>query len=831
MAQSLHLKIAGLWTLENELSAVPDGALSVASNISIAKDNIAESRRGFSSLFNIPNTSGGVAQNADAFYQYNNDLIAHYGSSLGYYDGTTFHPFTGTFAHPNANFTMKFALANQNMYFTTSNGVYKLDALTNQPVPAGVPAALDTEVALNSATGFLNVTSSVAYRIVWGITDANNNLLLSAPSNRAVVNNPSTTLTTTTNVTFTIPAGITVNYFYQIYRSDQVAYTGAVPSTPDDNMQLVYEGNPTSGQITAKSVTVQDITPDSLRGAALYTNATQQGILQQNTIPPFAIDTCLFKNCLFFANTKTTQSIQINMLSAGGTGGVQVNDTITIGANTFTAKSTQNVASNQYAVVTTGSVSQNLDATAQNLVQCINQSPTNTTIYAYYVSSTTSLPGQILLQNRNLNASAFAVTSSNGAPYNPTLPVSGTLVSSNAQANQNGLMYSEPQEPEAVPSLNIFYVGSASYPILRIISLRDSLFILKTDGVFRLTGTDPSNFSIDTLDNTVFLTSPNSAVALGNCVYCLTTQGVVQITDTGVTVISRPIEDQLNQITGTIGTSLSLAFGISYESERSYILFLPQVSGSSSCTIAYVYNYFTKTWVTWNRTQLAGFVPQFDKKIYLANSLTSDVSQERKNYTFTDYSDESLPISITSFSGTTVTLASVSNVTVGDIIYQSSSNSAIVLSINIGLSTVTVSTAITWTIGATQLLQAVACTLQWLVNSGQNAGMIKHFSEGTLIFKSAQFNNAQINYFSDISGSFDSIPFNGSSPLGWGLFTWGSGLWGGGVNSSVVRHYIPRDKQRSSLLTPQFFCRNAWGSFKLEGLSLQYNEVSSRGMR
>jgi hypothetical protein len=832
-AQTLNLKLAGLWTQENQLSSVPDGALAVAENISLSQDSIAQSRRGFASLFSLP---GGV--NSDTLSQFQTAgtsyLIAHYGSShLGYWDGSTFHAFSGSYSHPNSNFNMKFAQANQNLYFTTSNGVYKLDILSNTPIPAGVPGALDCEAVLVNTSGFLNTQSSVAYRVVWGYTDANSNLILSAPSNRAVINNPSGSNTQTTNVTFTIPQGITVAYFYQIYRSDQIAFTGSNPNTPDDNMQLVYEANPTSGQISAGTITVNDVVPDALRGTALYTNATQQGILQQNTIPPFCTDICQFKNCLFFANTSTAQNIQINMLSAGGSNGVQSGDTITIGSNTFTAGASQSPSTNTYQLVTSGSPSQNLDTTAQNLVQCINQSSSNSTIYAYYVSSNTSLPGQILLQARSLSTSAFTVTvSGHGSAWNPVLPTSGSSVISTNTAVKNGLMYSKSQQPESVPALNIFYPGSQSYQILRMIPLRDSLFILKEDGVFRLTGTDPSNFAIDTIDNTVFLTAPNSAVALGNCVYALTTQGVVQITDTGVTVISRQIEDQLNQITGTVGSTINIAFGVSYESERSYLLFLPQVSGSTYCNVAYVYNYFTKTWVTWNRNQLAGVVLKSDNKVYLANATTTDVSQERKDFTYTDYCDEALSINITSYTNYNISVSDASHVNVGDIVYQNSATFSLVESINYGLNIITVKDLITWSTGSTQLLQGIECTVQWLPQSGQNPGMLKHFSEGSLIFKQVNFTQANINYNSDLVGSFNEILISGSSPLGWGLFQWGTGqLWGGVSNTSLIRHYIPRDSQRCTLLTPQFYCRNAYGNFQLQGLSLQFNPISSRSSR
>lgn len=830
MAQTLTLKVAGLWTNQNEFSSVPDGSLTRATNLSISKDSVAESRRGFNAIFTIP--SSGFAKKLNEF---GGDLIVHYDSKLAYWDTATLNTFTGTFADPSSTVSMRFAQQNQNLYFTTSKGVYKLDKLSGTPVASGIPGGLDIEASINGVTGFLAITSSVAYRMVWGFKDGNNNLLLGAPSQRVQLDNPSAVNTANANVTFTVPAGITVNNFFQIYRSDQIAYSGGNPSTPDDNMQLVYEANPTAGQITAKSVTVVDITPDSLRGAALYTNATQEGILQSNDIPPFCNDIASFKNCLFFANVSNAQSIPITLIAVGGTNGIAVGDTITIGANTFTGiVGTPVAGSNDFKVFTGGSPAQNVNQTAINLVSTINQSTTNTTIYAYYTSTSDGLPGQILLVNRNYVDAAFAITvSAHGGAWNPVLPTSGTTVISTNTSALNGLMYSKQMEPEAVPFLNIYYPGSANQPILRILALRDSLFILKSDGVFRLTGTSPANFTIDTLDNTVFLTVPDSAVALNNSVYALTTQGVALITDSGVSVISRPIEDELNQLIGTVGATTlgKYAFGIAYESDRTYLLYLPEVSNDTSASIAYVYNYFTKTWVTAARDQLSGYVLSGNNKLYMGNALTSQVVEERKNYDYTDYTDESITVNIVSYFGTTITLASTALVSVGDILYQSAAVSGRVTSVNIGLSTIVIDNTLTWALGSTQLLKSIPCTLQWVPTTGQNPGMLKQYSEGALVFRSAPFINADISYFSDISGSFEAIPVTGFSPFGWGLFPWGEAIWGGVVRSETIRHYIPRDKQRCTLLTPQFFVQSGWSNFLLEGLSLQYRMVSSRTSR
>lgn len=830
MSQTLTLKIKGLWTNNNEFSEIPDGALSLATNIAISKDSVAESRRGYAALFTIPGN-----QFADRLNEFGGSLIVHYASVLAYYNGSVLVPFSGSYANPSATVTMKFAQQNKNYYFTTSTGVYKLDLLSNQPVAAGVPAALDLSTSINGTSGFLGKQTSVAYRVLWGIQDANQNLILGAPSQRIQLDNSSSTNTANANVTFTVPQGITTSYFYQVYRSDQIAFTGTTANTPNDNMQLVYSGNPTSGQISAKSVTIVDITPDSLRGASLYTNATQEGILQQNTIPPFCNDICTFKNCLFFASTSTAQSQTLTLISVAGSSGVQVGDTITIGSNTFTAINTAPVAgSNNYQLYTAGSPAQNVNQTAINLVACINQSSTNTSIYAYYLSSATDLPGKIYLQNRSYTAAAFSVTASaNGGAYNPALPTAGTSVTSTNTSNLNGLMYSKQQQPESVPALNIFYPGSANAAILRILPLRDSLFILKADGVFRLSGSGPQNFSIDTLDNTVFITAPDSAVALNNCVYALTTQGVAQITDSGVSIISRPIEDQLNSIVGSVGAAnmAKFSFGVAYESERQYKLWVPQTSTDTSATVAYVYNYFTKSWVTEARSQFCGYVLSTDNKLYLGNALTSQVVQERKSYTFTDYTDESVAVTITSSVGVTVNLSDVSKIAIGDVLYQSQAISGTVISINANSNSVTVNNAVAWANGAAQCLKAIPCTLQWATSSGQNPGLLKQYSEGVLLFRASPFISATVSYLSDVSSSFDSVSLAGFSGRGWGFFGWGQALWGGVSRSQPIRHYIPRDKQRCTLLTPQFYCQNGWSNFQLEGLSLQYRNISGRTSR
>lgn len=1068
MSQSLIVKLAGLFTNSNLLSAVPEGALSVADNIVIDKNSLAESRRGFSQLvFGLPSLS----DRADKLFQYQNTLLVHYNSTvLAYYDPNAgIQPYTGSFSHPDpALAKIRSAEANQNLYFTSTSGIQKLDSYNHTPSAAGMPAALDCTATLVSAQSFnasslsgnsvtanshgyttgvpgsvasasgvlptgllttytftcstasatigatytnsgktytvaatiagalvLNATGTsapgasgtltkasgtgdatitysafvasglsvyytividpntlqfassyanalagtpialsggsgsttftptmvanatsflgqvqVGYRVLWGKTDANNNLVLGAPSYQTVITN-GTGSNQNVSLQITIPAGITTGNFLQVYRSSQSTNTTTVPL---DDGQLVYETAPTAANITALSITIIDVVPDSLRGAALYTNASQEGILQANSLPPYAQDLTVFRDCLFFANTQSVQLLQISILSVSGTYGIQVGDTITIGTNVFTAVGSAPVSnSNNYLLATSGSVAQNINDTAINLVRTINQSTLNTTIYAYYVSSTGGLPGQILLQARSLGSTAFALTSSNGlTAFSPALPSTGTSVLSSNSTNLNGLMYSKQQIPDAVPTTNILYPGSASKKILRILALRSSLFILKEDGVYRVTGNDPSTFAIDLIDNTAILIAPESAVTLNNQIFALSTQGVVAISDTGVQIMSDPIQDQIINLISTAPTEVqSYSFGVGYESERLYLLWMPAEAGDTTAHQAFAYNYLTKAWTRWSRTQQHAIVLSADNKIYAADPNTSYINQERKNGIYTDYSDEAYVGEIVSVSGLTIGLADIENALVGDILFQSIAQTSVIAAVDVGASTVTVSDSVTWSLPANftsgsvsgnsitvpahgysvgqlvtlttaatlptglavntsyyvividantiQLatssanaaagtaivlsgagsgsstvvptaftLRAIPCTVEWIPNPAQNAGLLKQWTEATLLMRENYFDTASINFYSDVDGSIEGIQFTGATTGGWGQFPWGFAPWGESARSLPFRTYVPLNKQRCTLLSVQFVCINAWARFQLEGLSLAVRGVSTR---
>ena len=289
-------------------------------------------------------------------------------------------------------------------------------------------------------------------------------------------------------------------------------------------------------------------------------------------------------------------------------------------------------------------IAEGIDYTARSLVKAINRTASGT-VYAQYVSGVDESPGRVLLTAKALDASTFYATASTttvGACFNPALPVSGTSVADFLDEATNTLFVSKFLEAEAVPIVNRYPIGSQDSKILRCIALRDSLIIFKEDGVFRLNGDSLSNFSATALDTTVILKAVRSAAVLNNSVYALTNQGVVQVTDTSVRIVSRAIEPLLNSILGKANLN-DLTCGEAYESDRLYILSTIDVNTSpTTSNVAYVYNYLTDAWTTWTGNALAfsGAVTIGDKMSHVLASDRKDVMFERKDVSKIDYSGQ-----------------------------------------------------------------------------------------------------------------------------------------------------------------------------------------------
>jgi hypothetical protein len=237
----------------------------------------------------------------------------------------------------------------------------------------------------------------------------------------------------------------------------------------------------------------------------------------------------------------------------------------------------------------------------------------------------------------------------------------------------NRLYYSKYQQPEAVPVLNYVDIGPRDKAILRILALRDSLFIMTESAVYRLSGENTQSFVVSLFDGSTQLQATDSAAVLNNKIYMLSDGGVVGISDTGTDVISRPIENLVVPLLIPAYTAFSTAtFAVGYESDRCYMLFTVVNTSDSTATICYRFNTFTNTWVSWDMEKTCGVVNPSTNALYLGAADVNYVEKERKNYNRTDHSDRSYSHDIPEdgVSGDTLRLGSLFEVEEGDVIVQ-----------------------------------------------------------------------------------------------------------------------------------------------------------------
>ena len=181
---------------------------------------------------------------------------------------------------------------------------------------------------------------------------------------------------------------------------------------------------------------------------------------------------------------------------------------------------------------TSGTTAQNIDNTARSIVKVVNLAIANTWWYAYYNSSVSDPPGKIMFTGRVQDNVQFYLTvnsAATGGCFSPTIPTAGTTYISNSSTFSNGLMFSKEQQAEHVPLVNIFYIGSKNDPILGIVGLKDSLFIIKgDDGIYRLTGTTKDSFVVSEFDGTCKCLQRESIAKGDNAFFMMTNQGKVK---------------------------------------------------------------------------------------------------------------------------------------------------------------------------------------------------------------------------------------------------------------------------------------------------------------
>lgn len=405
-----------------------------------------------------------------------------------------------------------------------------------------------------------------------------------------------------------------------------------------------------TGKTMLMQVTIIDNWSLSL-GDELYTNLTQETIDQANARPPWARDMAFFREFMHYAGTRKEHFLELQLFDIAGLVDNTSSITITQGAvsKTYTFSTAEDLANRKFQRSTAGTLlAVQLEKTIKSLTRIINRDPTNLW-YAWYTSGINDAPGIFVIESRTLNTVPFTLTCNNAttsSKFSPNLPTSGTLLTSENEDGVNRLYEAKVEQPESVPELNWDPVGDESRSILRLLGTRDSLMIIKEDGIWRKSGLVREQFTIRIVDSTVFCVAPETWVTGDNAIYGLTQNGIVRATESGTTLISWPINDIFLTLQTFPGFE-TISHAIFHQADFRYVFFCQEFSTDTTATVAWTYNTLTKKWTgPWRKPVQAAHVLFKAKRLYLSHGLDSWVLEERRTFAadLSDYSDEELPV-------------------------------------------------------------------------------------------------------------------------------------------------------------------------------------------
>jgi hypothetical protein len=429
------------------------------------------------------------------------------------------------------------------------------------------------------------------------------------------------------------------------------------------------------------------------------------------------------------------------------------------------------------------------------------------------------------------------------------------VVLSSQSGRVNTLYRSKIEQPDAVPFLNFDPVGSEESPILRILKLRDSLIILKEEGVWKLTGETETDFVTKELDPSVKVLAPDAAVVLNNSVYCMSNQGVVKINESGTAIMSRPIEDELDRI--QVLPNFSLSFAISYEQEKRYILATPETASDTFPKLLWVWNYITKAWTRWKKNVNAGIVLFDTDELFLGHAEDTFVLKERKALSSEDYIDETLTNFTVISSDTTVDedgntvsrsviVYTYANATLSPgWLFEHNSQEAIITEVEFIsgqsfrvtldrlISFVGTSAGGFWGLlglighfgglpgvgggaGTADLSISIPSKVHWASESAQQPQLLKQYSFAQIAMEDNDAKKHDLSFFSDYVSTQEKVA---------NITT------GNGANSTAVRTAIPKNYQKCRFLDVIYEHSRAKERFRILHLALSTRMISDKTTR
>jgi hypothetical protein len=592
---------------------------------------------------------------------------------------------------------MAMAMCQRNQYVTADEGVARVESNIGAAVVryAGMPRGKGeglkslTAAGTNLADGYAR-----AYRVTWHRKDADGVELGGAPTARWVVANRAYTtgylggFARAASMRITIPrefgtttTQLSTSYYFRLWGTRTYA---EATELGNDEMYLVTEQYLTAPDIAAEFVTYVDSTPDSflLSSPTLHTNiynfpaqeaGIRQGIVNEDAPPPSANDVAYWQDCMWYANYAYRPRLSAALIAP-----LADNDLVflTVGTTVITlrAKLVPAVATDFLIVTGTPTTAIDIRETVRNMILLFNEQLRASSLGAagYATGTSSTLPGLFYFEGARPYLGVptqMAFTTAVPTKFQTTFGYSfGAVAPTDAAAN--GLMFSKPYRADAVPPINQMFAGPVDATILRIYPLRDRLIVFTNYGIFQVTGRTYADFSISPFDLGYRLMAKECVVLCDEKLYAWCFEGIVEIDDGGVRVVSQAIEPTIENLTINAGDATGvdpslavgrnnidvLGFATAYRNQHQVRFHYPQLAAPGDvmgCAYWIAYDTRTKTWTQGQffSTTISGYLDNrscgvvrlFDDLLCLGNwSLGADtyLFQEARAYLDSDFQDQ-----------------------------------------------------------------------------------------------------------------------------------------------------------------------------------------------
>jgi hypothetical protein len=302
----------------------------------------------------------------------------------------------------------------------------------------------------------------------------------------------------------------------------------------------------------------------------------------------------------------------VNALASGINQVARFHDIIEVDGVEFYAASQQYLpgyvlsSERGFAVNLSATLDERLVYTAEALALAVNMYATKNpsfTIRAYNLGDLANpigsySPGSVLFEEIGVAGTSFTVQ----CTTKPTVvnPTTASALTSSSDTSPARLFWSDPDEPEAVPTVQFVDVGNQRDPILALVPLRAALLIFKRDGIYRLTGSAPDSWAVELLDGSTRLLNGSCVDVLDDRAYAFTNRGAVIVDEGGTQNISeRRIGRSLLEAQRIVTDNANNAFVRAWAQSGLVTFGIPESGDNAEVSFWFVYRPVTGSWTKW----------------------------------------------------------------------------------------------------------------------------------------------------------------------------------------------------------------------------------------